>query len=346
VYQVQLVVEHVVGLVRSGQQQQAEQMVDEVRRLGLIIDLSRQHWHSTDGRSGSTQPFSLTRAPAESSSSATAAAPSPANGIGAERALPLANLTDDKIKVVVQHVVGLVRSNQRAQADQIIEEVQRLGLVVDLQRQRWHSTDGRGGTMDPFHCQRLVQPAASAESNGAAAEEDVTAAVTLSDDRIKVVVEHVASLSRSNQQQQAAQIGDEVRRLGLTIDLAQRRWHTTDGRSGTMDPFSFSTSHPASTTRRNDSCQSYGAGAAAQPYDAAAYPADELAEGPDDGDDVSGGDALPPPRTSRSAAVSLATVMREQQQGKVYINVCVYIYTYIYIYRRGRRARRPCLSRL
>ena len=72
-------------------------------------------------------------------------------------------------------MVGLVRLGQRAQAEQIIAEVTKLGLFVDLSRQNWHSSDGRGGSIEPFICERADKGAGDG-------------AVALTDDKIKVAL--------------------------------------------------------------------------------------------------------------------------------------------------------------
>ena len=76
----QKVFSHLLMLMRSGQQQQAEQMVAELRTLGVLIELERNQWQAADGRHGNLEPFSCepSAAAAAPSEAPAAAAPPPA----------------------------------------------------------------------------------------------------------------------------------------------------------------------------------------------------------------------------------------------------------------------------
>lgn len=271
-HQIRAVVEHIVGLLRSQSRQQADQVVEELQHHGLVVDLQHRHWHARDGRSGGIEPFTLAKPAANGAAGPVFAGNGGPNDAGN---LPMSTLTDDKIKVVVDHVAGLVRTNQRPQADELIEEVKRLGLIVDLRQQHWHTTDGRGGSLDPFSCERLMKPPMQNGGQSAAAG----APAVLTDDKIKVVVEHISGLIRNNAHHDADQMIEEVKRLGLVMDLQRKRWHAVDGRHGTLEPFAIEVGN--------------GGGSAT---------ADALAPLPS--------------QLAHQQAVSLASVMREQERGK------------------------------
>ena len=44
-------------MVRSGQRDQAEEILDAVLKFGLSIDMSLGRWYTSDGREGTLDPF-------------------------------------------------------------------------------------------------------------------------------------------------------------------------------------------------------------------------------------------------------------------------------------------------
>eukprot|EP00900_Chrysochromulina_parva_P010782 jgi/Chrpa1/19705/Chrysochromulina_OHIO_Genome00027077-RA len=70
---IQMAVEHLVLLQRSGRVAQVQQEVEAAAKVGVTIDLAAGRWRSGDGRSGTTEPFAVTDRPASLSSTMAAA---------------------------------------------------------------------------------------------------------------------------------------------------------------------------------------------------------------------------------------------------------------------------------
>ena len=161
---------------------------------------------------------------------------------------PKPRVDDGQVRTVVEHIVALVRQGEIGEAEALTGEVKQLGLYVELQQQRWHTADGRAGAMEPFTLSHGAETnGSSGPANGVARESGAAAQAALTDENVKKIVEHVATLVRANQRQQAGDLIEQAAEHGLRIDLQQRRWASADGRSGSVDPFSLDSGNGGAT---------------------------------------------------------------------------------------------------
>ena len=231
--QVHTVVNHVVQLSRSSDPAAVTQVTallqEAQKNFGLEINLAQRRWRLADGRSGSTEPFSVSK---EENGNGTTAAAMANGGAGGAKS----SLTDQALHSAVAHLVHLQRSGQAAEMSKNLEIAAKLGVNIDLNAGRWSTADGRTGTTDPFAIDKTdeTKPAAAAKPKEETPGAKLTAAHV--SNVVTTVVQMAADPSKIEQAR--ALLEEAQKNVGLEINLQQRRWRLADGRSGGTEPFS------------------------------------------------------------------------------------------------------------
>ena len=86
---------------------------------------------------------------------------------------------------------------------------------------------------EPFSAFADDEPAGGADS----ASSGSLPGTALSEEQLLLTMTHLMQLQRSGQTMQAAWLLEAANKLGVSIDLGAGRWGTSDGRTGTTEPF-------------------------------------------------------------------------------------------------------------
>ena len=168
-------------------------------------------------------------------------------------------LTDERLRTAIEHMLNLQREGQQQQLTQMMEAAQNLGVTVDLLSKRWVTADGRAGSTDPF-CIDSRGGDSEAAAEAAAAPEEAAATATpgeraaaaaappqpqqsqpqppapsgqpqllsmLDEAKLQQIIQITLDLGRSGQQQQLVQVLGEAKKQCVAVTLTRQSYHAT-----------------------------------------------------------------------------------------------------------------------
>jgi len=112
-------------------------------------------------------------------------------------------------KVLVQREQARARRDYKT-ADVLREQLEKHGVYLDPKEKKWHSTDGRSGAI-------VIS--------------------TLSNEEIGRVLANRQAARLRHDFKTADRLRDQLNEQGLSVDDKRNRWESSDGRSGSIDPF-------------------------------------------------------------------------------------------------------------